>query len=182
MRPALLLPALLLTLACSSKLERGNAEDLIRKDYPVVVPVTVPDKASAETGSPAHLRLTTLKENLDASGWFETALMSEGRKETFTFRLKADAPKAIKTTPKGGFSMPAAEATFVRAVRMETTREGARVTYEVRLEKPTAQFPIFQTLHPDAKVGQTKQRHATFQRRRGAWALTGTDEAFRKAE
>ena len=78
--------------------------------------------------------------------------------------------------------MPAAEAVFVRAVRMETTREGARVTYEVRLEKPTAQFSLFQTLHPNAKQGQIHQRHATFERRRGAWALTGTDEAFRKAE
>jgi hypothetical protein len=48
MRTALLLPALLLTLACSSKLERTKAEALIRKDYPVVVPVTVPEKASAE--------------------------------------------------------------------------------------------------------------------------------------
>lgn len=182
MRPALLLPILLLTLACSSRLERGKAEDLIRKDYPVVVPVTVPDKASAEAGSPAHLRLTALKGNLDASGWFETALITEGGKETFTFRLKSGAPKAIKATPKGGFSMPAAEATFVRAVRMEATREGTRVTYEVRLEKPTAQFPLFQAMHPNAKQGQIHQRHATFERRRGAWALTGTDEAFRKAE
>jgi hypothetical protein len=181
MRPVLLIPVLLLTLACSSKLERTRAEDLIRKDYPVVIPVTVPDKASADKGSPEYLRLVTLKENLDKSGWFDSSIQTEGAKETFTFRLKSDAPKAIKAAPKG-FSMPAAEAVFVRAARMEPTREGARVTYEVRLEKPTAQFPIFQALHPDAKVGQTKQRHATFERRRGAWELTGTDEAFRKAE
>jgi hypothetical protein len=61
MRPALLLPVLLLALACSSKLEQTKAESLIRKDYPVVVPVTVPEKASAEKGSPEHLRLVTLK-------------------------------------------------------------------------------------------------------------------------
>ncbi|WP_291271491.1 hypothetical protein [Geothrix sp.] len=181
MRPALLLPVLLLTLACSSKLERGKAEDLIRKDYPVVIPVTVPEKASATKGSPEHLRLGALKENLDKSGWFDATVLTEGDRESFTFRLKADAPKMIKAAPKG-FSVPAAEATFVRAVRMEPTREGARVTYEIRLEKPTAQFPLFQALHPDAKVGQTKQRHATFERRRGSWELTGTDEAFRKAE
>ncbi|HJW44320.1 MAG TPA: hypothetical protein VJ463_07680 [Geothrix sp.] len=181
MRPALLLPVLLLTLACSSKLERAKAEDLIRKDYPVVVPVTVPEKASAEKGSPEHLRLVALKENLDKSGWFDSSVQAEGRRETFTFHLKPSAPKDIKAAPKG-FSMPAAEAVFVRAVRMEPTREGARVTYEIRLEKPTAQFPIFLSLHPDARIGQTKQRHATFERRRGGWELTGTDEAFRKAE
>ncbi len=181
MRHLLLLPALLLTLACSSKLDRRKAEDLIRKDYPVVIPVTVPDKASAEKGTPAHLRLTTLKENLDKSGWFESSVRSEGSQETFTFRLKPDAPKAIKAAPQG-FSMPAAEAVFVRALKMELTREGARVLYEIRLEKPTAQFPLFQALHQDVKVGQTKPRHATFERRKGAWELTNTDEVFRKAE
>lgn len=181
MRRALLLPVLLLTLACSSKLERSKAEDRIRKDYPVVVPVTVPEKASADKGSPEHLRLVTLKENLDKSGWFDSSVQTEGGRETFTFRLKPDAPKAIKAAPKG-FSIPAAEAVFVRVVRMEPTRDGARVIYEIRLEKPTAQFPLFQALHPEAKVGQTKPRHATFERRKGGWELTGTDEAFRKAE
>ena len=181
MRPALLLPVLLLTLACSSKLERGKAEDLIRKGYPVVVPVTVPERASAEKGSPEHLRLVTLKESLEKSGWFDSTNQADGGRETFTFRLKPDAPKTIKAAPKG-FSMPAAEAVFVRAVRMEPTREGARVTYEIRLEQPTAQFPIFQALYPDAKIGQIKPRHATFERRRGSWELTGTDETFRKAE
>lgn len=181
MRPALLLPVLLLTLACSSKLERTRAEDLIRKDYPVLVPVTVPEKTSAEKGSPEHLRLASLKENLDKSGWFDSSVQSEGARDTFTFRLKPDAPKTIKAAPKG-FSMPAAQAAFVRATRMEPTREGARVTYEIRLEKPTAQFPLFQALHPDVKAGSVKERHATFERRRGAWELTGTDEVFRKAE
>ncbi len=181
MRPLLLLPALLLTLACSSKLERRKAEDLLRKDYPVVVPVTVPEKASAEKGTPAHLRLTTLKENLDRTGWFDSSVKTEGGQEVFTFRLKADAPKNVKASPQG-FSVPAAEAVFVRATRLEPTREGARVTYEIRLEKPTAQFPLFQALHQDVRVGQTKPRHATFERRKGAWELTGTDEVFRKAE
>lgn len=181
MRRALLLPVLLLTLACSSKLERSKAEDRIRKDYPVVVPVTVPEKASADKGSQEHLRLVTLKENLDKSGWFDSSVQTEGGRETFTFRLKPDAPKTIKAAPKG-FSIPAAEAVFVRAVRLEPTRDGARVTYEIRLEKPTAQFPLFHALYPEAKVGQTKPRHATFERRKGGWDLTGTDEPFRKAE
>lgn len=181
MRPAMTLPVLLLALACNSKLERGKAEDLIRKGYPVVVPVIVPERASAEKGSPDHLRLVTLRENLDRSGWFDSAVRTEGSRETFTFRLKPDAPKAIKAAPKG-FSLPAAEAAFVRAVRMEPTREGARVTYEIRLDRPTDQFPLFQALHPEARIGQSKQRHATFERKRGSWELTGTDETFRKAE
>jgi hypothetical protein len=181
MRTALLLPVLLLTLACSSKLDRTKAEDLIRPTYPVVVPVLVPEKASAEKGSPAYLRLTALKENLDRSGWFESSIKTEGGQDTFTFRLKPDAPKAIKAAPQG-FSMPAAEAAFVRAVKMEPTREGARVLYEIRLEKPTAQFPLFEAMHQEVRVGQTKLRHATFERRRGTWELTATDEVFHKAE
>jgi hypothetical protein len=181
MRIALLVPALLLTLACSSKLAKHQAEDLIRKDYPVVVPVTIPEKASAEKGSPAYLRLTSLKENLDKSGWFESSVKTENGQETFTFRLKPDAPKAIKAAPQG-FSVPAAEAVFVRAAKMEPTREGARVTYEIRLEKPTAQFPLFRVQHQNAQVGQVHLRHATFERRKGSWELTGTDEVFRKAE
>jgi hypothetical protein len=181
MRTAFLLPALLLTLACSSKLDRRKAEDLIRPIYPVVVPVMVPEKASAEKGTPAYLRLTTLKDNLDKSGWFESSVKIEGGQETFTFRLKPDAPKAIKAAPQG-FSMPAAEAVFVRAVKMDPTREGARVLYEIRLEKPTAQFPLFGALHQEVRVGQTKVRHATFERRKGTWELTATDEVFHKAE
>ncbi len=181
MRTALFLPVLLLTLACSTKLDRRKAEELIRPNYPVVIPVTVPEKASAEKGSPAHLRLTTLKENLDKSGWFESSIETEGSQETFTFRLKPDAPKAIKAAPQG-FSVPAAEAVFVRAVQMEPTREGARVIYEIRLEKPTAQFPLFEALHQEVRVGQTKTRHATFERRKGSWELTATDEVFHKAE
>ncbi|HJU83127.1 MAG TPA: hypothetical protein VJ600_02865 [Holophagaceae bacterium] len=181
MRAALLLPVLLVTLACSSKLNRGKAEEMIRANYPVVVPVTVPEKASAEKGSPAYLRLAALKENLDKSGWFESSVKTEGGQETFTFRLKPDAPKAIKAAPQG-FSVPAAEAAFVRAVRMEPTREGARVTYEIRLEKPTAQFPLFEALHQEVKIGQTKPRHATFERRKGSWVQTGSDEVFRKVE
>lgn len=181
MRPALLLPVLLLTLACSSRLDRGKAEGLIRPNYPVVVPVTVPEKASAEKGSPAHLRLVTLKENLDKTGWFESSVKPEGGQETFTFRLKPDAPKSIKASPQG-FSIPAAEAAFVRALKMEPTREGARVIYEIRLEKPTAQFPLFEAMYQQVRVGQTKPRHATFERKSGTWTLTGTDEVFRKAE
>jgi hypothetical protein len=181
MRHALLIPALLLTLACSSKLDRGGAEDLLRKGYPVVVPVTVPETASAEKGSPAHQRLGALRENLDKSGWFESSVKTEGSQEVFTFHLKPNAPKAIKAAPKG-FAIPAAEAVFVRVAKLEPTREGTRVLYEIRLEKPTAQFPLFQTQHQNAQLGQIHLRHATFERKGGAWALTATDEVFHKVE
>jgi hypothetical protein len=181
MRTALLLPVLLLTLACSSKLERGKAEDLVRKGYPVVVPVTVPERASAEKGSPAYLRLTTLKENLDKTGWFESSIKTEGALEAFSFRLKPGAPKIIKTAPQG-FSLPAAEAVFVRATRLEPTREGARVLYEIRLEHPTTQFALFQTQHQNAQLGQIHLRHATFEKKGGSWNLIATDESFKKAE
>jgi hypothetical protein len=181
MRPFLILPVLVLTLACGSKLDRSKAEDLLRHEYPVVVPVTVPEEASAEKGSPAYLRLVALKENLDRTGWFDSSVKTVGGQETFTFRLKPEAPKVIKAAPKG-FKMPAAEAVFVRALHMEPTREGARVTYEIRLENPTAQFSLLQATLPEIRIGQTKPRHATFERRKGAWELTGTDEAFHKAE
>jgi len=181
MRQLLLLPVLLLTLACGSKLSRSKAEEILRRDYPVVVPVTIPEKATVEKGSAAHMRLTALKENIDRTGWFDSALEAKGNEETFTFRLKPDAPKAIKAAPQG-FKVPAAQAAFVRAVGMESTREGARVTYEIRLEKPTAQFALLQAQFPDIKIGQTKFRRATFARRAGSWDLVEFDEVFRKAE
>ena len=149
--PFLLVPALLATLGCDSKLSRSKAENLLRASYPVVVPVSVPEKATAEKGSPAHQRLTSLKENLDKTGWFDSAVKASGGQEEFTFHLKPSAPKSVKAAAQG-FKLPGAEAAFVRAVRMEPTREGSRVTYEIRLEKPTAQFPILQSLFPDIKL------------------------------
>ncbi len=181
MRTAFLLPALLLTLACSSKLERGKAEDLIRKNYPVMIPITVPLELSAERGTPDYQRLTSLKDNLEPTGWFDVTLRKDGVRDTVTFRLRPNAPKFVKAAPKG-FQIPVAEGVFVRALALEKTREGARVGYEVRLEKPTAQFPLYQAARPEVKVGDIKVRHATFERRNGSWMLTGTDETLRKAE
>ncbi len=176
-----LAPVVLLSLACSSKLTRPKAEELLAKAYPVVVPVTVPERASAEKGSPEALRLAALKEKLDPTGWFDIAKADEGGRETYTFRLKPGAPKTITAAPKG-FHVPAAEAVFVKALRMEPTREGARVAYQIRLANPTAQFPLFQAVHPDVALGAMKERHATFERHGGRWELTGTDEVFQKAD
>lgn len=181
MRPAYLLPVLLLTLACSSKLDRGKAENLIRKSYPVMIPFTVPQELSAERGTPDHKRMIDLKENLEPTGWFDVTLRKDGGRETVTFRLRPSAPKFVTAAPKG-FQIPVAEGTFVRTRALEKTREGARVSYEIRLEKPTAQFPLYQATRPDVKVGDIKVRHATFERRSGSWELTGSDETLRKAE
>ena len=177
----LLVPCLILPLGCSSKLSRATAEDLLRATYPVVVPVTVPEQATAEKGSAEALQLQTLLEHLDKTGWFDSIKTDEGGKLVFRFKVRPDAPKTIKAAPKG-FLLPAAEAQFTRALRMEPTRDGARVTYQIRLGNPTAQFPLFQALHPEVALGATKERHATFERRLGRWTLTGTDEVFRKPE
>ncbi len=178
---ALLIPAALFSVACSSRLEKRKAEDLLAKAYPVVVTVPVPELAAAEKGSPGALRLQTLQEDLAKTGWFDIRKADEGNRETYAFRLRPDAPRTITAAPKG-FRIPAAEAVFVRALRMEPTREGARVTYQIRLANPTAQFPLFQLLHPDVALGAMKERHATFERHGGRWELTGTDEAFHKAD
>ena len=35
-------------------------------------------------------------------------------------------------------------------------------------------------LHPDVRVGETKERHASYRKDRRGWVLAETDEAFRK--
>ena len=177
---ALLVPASFLSLGCNPSLSRPKAEALIAKAYPVVVTVMVPERASAEKGSPEALRLAALQENLDRTGWFEVTRTEDGNQLACTFRLKPNAPKAVTAAPKG-FLIPAAEAVFVKALRMHPTRGGAQVTYQIRLTNPTAQFPLFQTLHPTVALGAMKERHATFTRLGGHWELTGTDEVFQKA-
>ena len=185
MRPLFLLPVLLATLACSSKLDKGKAEDAIRKSYPVVIPITIPEQVTAERGTPDHLRQKTLRENLEQSGGFETAVLLDGNRETCVFRLKPGASKGIKPTARGlkaGFLLPVAEGGFVRVLKVDSGTETAKVTYEIRLQNPTSHFPLFLSMHPESKVGDLKERHATFRKRGGSWELSGTDEAFHKAE
>jgi hypothetical protein len=177
----LLIPVAFLALGCNPKLSRSQAETLLAKGYPVVVTVIVPEQVTAVKGSPEALRLAALQANLEPSGWFDITKTEAGDREACTFRLKPGAPKTITAAPKG-FALPAAQAVFVRANRMEPTREGARVTYQIRLANPTPQFPLFQALHPQVALGAMKERHATFARHGGRWELTGTDEAFRKAD
>ena len=182
MRHLLLVPVLAATLACGGKarLSRQEAEEDIRKDYPVVVAITVPEAEKAIKGSPEHARLVALQEDLGKTGWFQATRTPDGDREQFAFRLAPSAPKTITTTAKG-FQVPVAQAEFVRAVGLEPTRDGARVTYQIRLVKPTAQFHLFQELHPGVRIGETKDRHASYRREGRSWILQDTDETFRKA-
>lgn len=181
MRRALLVPALALVLACGpSKLSRAEAEKDIRQDYPVSVDIRVPESASAIKGSPEHARLVAMQEQLARTNWFLIARTPEGDRERFAYKLGPAAPAFIRAGAKG-FSIPAAEAEFVRAVRLEPERDGLKVTYQVRLARPTAQFPVFQAIYPGAKLGDTKERHAFYRREGRSWVLQETDEPFRKA-
>ena len=176
----LVIPIALLALGCKPRLSRSQAEALLGKAYPVVVTMDLPDQVVAGKGSPAALRLAMFKANLASTGWFDITSSDTGSQETCTFRLRSGAPATITAAPNG-FKVPAAQAVFVRALRMQPTREGAQVTYQIRLTNPTAQFPLFQTLHPTVALGAMKERHATFTRLGGHWELTGTDEVFQKA-
>jgi hypothetical protein len=182
MRPLLLVPVLAATLACGrAQLTRREAESDIRKDYPVVVAITVPEDMKAIRGSLTHAQLVNLVEFMDKTGWFTVKRTLEGDREEFAFRLTPAAPKNIHTSAKG-FLLPAAEAEFVRATNLETTRDGARVTYQIRLARPTENFTLFQGLHPGVRIGETKDRHASYRKEGRNWILQDTDETFKKAE
>lgn len=182
MRPLLVLPVLVATLACgSTRLSQREAESDIRKDYPVAVLLKVPETAKAVKGSPEHAKLVTLQEGLTRSGWFNVERKSDGDHEQFTFQRSPKAPASVQTAPGGGFQMVAAEAEFVRAVGMSNRGSEAQVTYLIRLVRPTAAFPMFQAQHPGVRAGDSKERHATYRREGRDWILQGTDEAFKKA-
>ena len=51
----------------------------------------------------------------------------------------------------------------------------------VRLEQPSAFFPLFQIEHPNARVGQTAEREARYAREGRKWILQGTNERHTKA-
>ncbi|MBL0209504.1 MAG: hypothetical protein IPQ13_01100 [Holophagaceae bacterium] len=182
MRRVLLAPVVLVLLACgSSKLQKREAENDIKKDYPVMVMVPVPAKVSAEKGGDAHKKLLLLHDNLARTGWFAIQRRDLGNREEFTYQLNSNAPKTAMPSPSGGFQVKAAEAEFVRATRLDPAGNSAVVTYQVRLVKPTTQFQLFEALHPGVKIGETKDRHATYQKQGRDWILMGTDEKFMKA-
>jgi len=181
LRRLLLVPVLAAVLGCGpGQLSRREAENDIRKDYPVVVSIRVPQIASAIKGSPEHARLVALQENLARTGWFAVYRAPEGDREQFKFQLNPRVPKSIHSTADG-FELPAAEAEFVRVLpRLENTGDGLRVGYLVRLVHPTEHFKLFQALHPGVKIGETKERHAFYRLEGRHWILRDTDEFFRK--
>ena len=175
--PALLLLA---TAACSRGLQKSAAEAAIRAKYPVTVPVKVPGRVSAAAGSPEALRAQAFMDNLQKTGWFDIA--KEGDKEgraVYTFTPKAGAPVQASGN---GWLVPAAQAVFVQGTHHSEQGDTAKVTYQIKLANPTAQFPLFTLLHPTVRIGDTKLRHAVFEKQNGTWTLTGTDESFSKGE
>ena len=175
--PVLLLAA---TAACSRGLTKRDAEAAIRAKYPVTVPVKVPGRVSAAPGSPEAVRAQAFLDNLQKTGWFDLA-KDETKAGTvvYTFTPKPGAPVRASGS---GWLVPAAQAVFVQGTHHTEQGATAEVTYLIRLANPTAQFPLFQLLHPAVHLGETKPRHATFEKQGGAWVLTGTDEAFTKGD
>ncbi|HET8716013.1 MAG TPA: hypothetical protein VFM16_09325, partial [Holophagaceae bacterium] len=152
----------------------------LRARYPVTVPVRVPGRVLADPKSPEGIRAQAFQNNLEKTGWFDiTREEGKGGRTVWTFTPKAGAP----VQPSGtGWLVPAAQAVFVKATHHTEQGKTAKVTYQIQLANPTAQFPLFQMLHPTVPIGDTKLRHATFQKQGGAWVLTGTDESFSKGE
>ena len=183
MRPLLAVPALILLVACGApKLSRKEVDRDLQVDYPVPVTVQVPESASEIKGSPAHAKLVALQELTVSKGWFTVQRSTEGDRERFRFQPGKAAPAGL-TAAGGGFELPAAKATYAGAFRMERSRDGrqARVAYRVRLEQPSAFFPLFQIEHPNARVGQTAEREARYAREGRKWILQGTNERHTKA-
>lgn len=173
---------LALTAACgSSSLSRSTAEKLIKPDYPAVAPVRVPRSASVEKGSAKFTELQSIHAGLQKDGSVAITAKEEGTKVTYAYALTAKASGAAKTTPSG-FQLPAADVEFQRIASVETRGNQAKATYEVRLARPTGLFPVFQLLHPGAKIGQTKLRHAEFDKQDGKWGLLKTDEKLETKE
>lgn len=175
--PVLLLAA---TAACSGSLRKSDAEAAIRARYPVMVPVKVPGRVSAAPGSPEAIRAQAFMDNLQKTGWFDLAKEdSKAGKAVYTFTPKAGAPVQAKGT---GWLVPAAQAVFVQGTHHSEQGASAKVTYQIKLANPTAQFPLYELLHPTVRIGEMKPRHAVFEKQGGAWVLTGTDETFAKAD
>lgn len=182
MRKWIAVPVLATLMACGpGRLSRREAESDIRRDYPVQIAVTVPETASAIKGSKDHARLVGLAEAVAPQGYFTVARAAEGDRERFTFKPGPSLPKAARLTARG-YELPAAEAEFVRALGLETRDADARVTYLIRLVRPTAYFPLFQQLYPGAHPGETKERHATYRREGRNWMLMDTDETLKKVQ
>lgn len=183
MRRAALLsaPALVLLAACGSsdKLTPALADKLIAPDYPVMVPIRVPKQASAAKGSAELQRMETINGLLTKGGTFTVDRQEKGDQVTFTYQ-PAPGAKGIVAQDKN-WLLPAAEATYVKATRAVNKGGQYQITYQIRLAKPTPHFGLMQFLHPNVKIGDTKDRHAVIERQGDNWALMKTDEEFKTA-
>ncbi|WP_005034293.1 hypothetical protein [Holophaga foetida] len=183
MKSLLFVPTLVLTLACGStngQLSKREAESDIKQDYPVTVSLRVPSSTSAIKGSPEFAKLVAMSEALTKNGWFMVFRTPRGDREQFEFKLLPSAPKSVITAPKG-YEVPTAQAEFVKALKLEPTRDGAKVTYQIRLAKPTEHFELYAQLHK-ARIGGTTERHATYKKEGRKWILQETDEVYKKKD
>lgn len=182
MRRSVLLtvPALLILTACGSKggkLTPEIAEKLIAPDYPVIVPIKVPKVGKAKKGSAEHTKIDAINALLAKGGAFKIDRQESGDQITWTYEPLPGAKDIVAGDQT--WLIPAAEGTYVKATRIEPKDGNWLVRYQIRLTKPTAHFPLFQLLHPNAKIGDTKDRHARIERKGNEWGLLKTDEDFK---
>lgn len=184
MRPMLALSALVVLSACgSSKLEKGTAEGLIKPDYPAVVFIKVPRTATAEKGSDKLARTAKINELLAKEPWIDIKTEEKDGKVISTYQVSAKAPKTVRPATDY-IEAPAAMAEFVGATRMEPAdprrKDGpVNVTYLVRYTKPSGLWPLYEFLHPEARLNQPTERKALFERAGGKWGLLETNEKAR---
>jgi hypothetical protein len=182
MRRLVLLPlsALVLLVGCgsSNKLTPSIAEKLIAPDYPVMVPIKVPKVAKAAKGSAEFQKIETINGMLTKGGAFTLDRQEQGDQVTYTYQPAAGAPGVV--AQEKTWLLPAAEATFVKVTRIEPKDGHFLAQYQIRLAKPTPHFGLLQFLHPQVRMGDTKDRHALIERRGNEWALMRTDEDFPK--
>lgn len=182
-----LLPTLcvlaVLTGCGSSKLEKATAEKLLKPDYPAVVFVKVPRSATADKGSDKHARTTKLNELLAKEPWIDIKTEEKDGKVRSTYQVSPRAPKTVRPATDY-IEVPAAMAEFVGATRMEPAdprrKDGpVNVTYLVRYTKPSGLWPLYEFLHPEARLNQPTERKALFERSGGKWGLMETNEKAR---
>ena len=184
MRLPVPLCALVVLTACgSSKLEKGTAEKLIKPDYPAVVFVKVPKSATADKGSDKLARNAKINELLAKEPWIDIKTEEKDGKVRFTYQVGARAPKTVRPATDY-IEVPAAMAEFVGATRMEPVdprrKDGpVNVTYLVRYTKPSGLWPLYEFLHPEARLNQPTERKALFERSGGKWGLMETNEKAR---
>jgi hypothetical protein len=177
------LPALLLVLSCgSSKLEKSTAEKLLKPDYPAVLTLRVPLQTKAvEKGSAEDQKFQKINQLLAEGGWFEAKAEEKDGKVRYRYRTTPKAPGSVKAGLEN-YETPAAALEFVGATRMEpmdSKGNSVKVTFLVKVAKPSPVWPVYELTHENVKLGQPVERHARFERSGGKWGLMETDEKAR---